>query len=74
MPVIEIPNMTVREDVGLVEIPIRRVGGDLGLPSRIVVSSRDTQNPTGNAIGINCKIGLHGIAIFFKTLHPNCTL
>ena len=68
VPVIEIPDMTVREDAGLVEIPIRRVRGDLGLPSFIVVSSQDTQNPTGNAIGIydsDCKMGLDGVGSIF---------
>lgn len=48
MPQIEIPDMTVNEDVGEIEIDIRRVGGDLSMSSTIIVTSQD-----GTAIGTN---------------------
>ena len=51
VPVIEIPDRTVPENIGMIEIPIRRVGGDLGFRSFIVVSSRDTGSGIGDATG-----------------------
>ena len=47
VPIIEISDLTVSESVGLVQIPVRRVGGDLSLPSLIVVSYREVGSATG---------------------------
>ena len=41
MPQIEIPDVTVNENVGIIEIEIRRTGGDLSTNSKIVVGSRN---------------------------------
>ena len=47
VPMIEIPDMTVPESVGTIQVPIERIAGDIGLPSTIIVRSRDK-----TAIGI----------------------